>query len=132
MFIQVASIDDSARFSETDHVDDLTVDLVAQLARSLDGDLHTLVTLSPGGDAHMAIGGDAASGLVVYVTADNRSFHNLRTGHPSRSSPITVVAGGQPGDYDAHHVVSLEEALAAATQYAETGQLDDGLNWDLQ
>jgi hypothetical protein len=43
-----------------------------------------------------------------------------------------VVAGGQPGNYDADHVVTLDEALAAATRYAEAGELNDTLHWDVQ
>jgi hypothetical protein len=49
MFIRYASIDDNDTYVEREHVaEDLTRSLVAELVRSLDGERHTLVTLSPG------------------------------------------------------------------------------------
>jgi hypothetical protein len=132
MFIRVASIDDSSSFTEINHQRDLSADLVEGLITSLDGDLHTLVTLSPGGEAHMAIGGDASNGLIVYSTTDNKVFYNLRTDRPRQTGPVLVAAGGQPGEFDSKYVVTLAEALIAAISYAETGQLSDELNWDRQ
>lgn len=133
MFVISASIDDNLTFVEREYgADDLTGGLVAELVRSLDGARRTLVTLSPGGEAHMAIGGDAGLGMVVYMTADNMSFHNLHTRRQIAQASISLVAGGQPGDYDACHVVTLDEALAAALCYAEAGELNSELRWDLQ
>jgi hypothetical protein len=133
MFISSASVDDNDTFVEREYeAGDLSSGLVADLVRSLDGIRHTLVTLSPGGEAHMAIGGDANRGLVVYVTSDNTIFYNLRTSVNRHQGIVTLVAGGQPGDYDYRNVVTLEEALAAAVRYAETGERAESLPWDIQ
>ena len=48
----------------------------------------------------MAIGGDASQGLVVYVTSDNMNFYNLRTSVNRHQGIVTLIAGGQPGEYD--------------------------------
>lgn len=133
MFISSASVDDNLTFVEREYgAGDLTGDLVADLVRSLDGNRHTLVTLSPGGESHMAIGGAARHGMVVYVTADNVTFHNLRTSSPRSGGQVSLVAGGQPGEYDSSNVVTLEEAMIAAARYAETGELAEELYWDIQ
>jgi Immunity protein Imm1 len=133
MFIDSASIDDTDTFTEREFdAADLTDELVAELVRSLDGSKHTLVTLSPGGEAHMAIGGDAAEGLVVYETTDNMTFYNLRTSAARDEGIIALTAGGQPGDYNSDNVVTLEEALTAAIRYAESGERAKSLTWDKQ
>jgi immunity protein Imm1 of predicted polymorphic toxin system len=133
MFISSASVDDNEAFVEREYeAGDLSSGLVADLVRSLDGSRHTLVTLSPGGESHMAIGGDAGQGLVVYVTSDNMVFYNLRTNSDRPQGIVTLVAGGQPGDYDSSNVVTLEEGLTAAIRYAETGMRTESLVWDIQ
>lgn len=71
----------------------------------------------------MAIGGDARSGLVVYATEDNESFSNLLAGDADDSRIISVVVGGQPGDYLAKYVVSAEMATVAVNEYVITGAL---------
>lgn len=95
--------------------------------RALDGESRTLVTLY-GPDAHLAVGGDQATGLVVYATFDNQVFHQLTTG-AAGDHELTVVAGGQPGNYPAHHVVGFADALTAATEFADHGRLAESLRW---
>ncbi len=102
--------------------------LVASRILELDGRSRSLVTLC-GGEGHLAVGGDSAAGLVVYATPDNESFHQLTHGAPG-DGQVTVVAGGQPGDYPAHHVVPADTAIVAATAYASRGELDDALSWE--
>jgi hypothetical protein len=43
-----------------------------------------------------------------------------------------AVVGRQPGDYPSENVVTLKESLTAAVNYAETGEMADSLNWDVQ
>jgi hypothetical protein len=95
---------------------------------ALDGDARTLVILY-GKDAHLAVGGDCATGLVVYATFDNQVFHQLSTGEEDGEQEVTVVAGGQPGQYPARHVVQVDDAVAAAQAFAADGRLLDCLVW---
>jgi len=95
---------------------------------SLDGDTRTLVTVY-GEDAHLAVGGDSSTGLVVYATFDNEVFHQLVTGTGGGDREVMVVAGGQPGRYPAKSVVPLRDAVTAAGTFADDGRLDDRLTW---
>ncbi|WP_405058263.1 Imm1 family immunity protein [Kribbella sp. NBC_01505] len=132
MFITSASVDDNETYVEREFAaGELCDELVVELVRSLDGRRHTLVTLSPGGEAHLAIGGSARDGLVGYVTEDNAVFYNLRSRAAKAQGRVTVVAGGQPGEYDGAAVVSLEEAFAAAVHYAQTGGRAEELAWEV-
>lgn len=106
-------------------------DLVESIS-ALDGQVRTLVSLyEANGLGHMAIGGSAVSGLVVYVTFDNMVFWQLtRPGEPEVGPHVEVVAGGQAGWYTARHVVDREAAVTAASFYYSVGQLEPGARWD--
>jgi hypothetical protein len=94
----------------------------------LDAREFTIVTLAGEGEAHMAVGGGAGR-YIVYATRDNMSFDNLVD--PARGEAMErLVAGGQEGEYPARQVVSLETAVEAAREYAETGTLSDSLRWE--
>ena len=94
----------------------------------LDAREFTMVTLVGEGEAHLAVGGGAGR-YVVYATRDNMSFDNLVD--PARGEAMErLVAGGQEGEYPARQVVSLEMAVEAAREYAETGSLSDRLQWE--
>jgi Immunity protein Imm1 len=95
---------------------------------ALDGRSRTLVTVY-GGDAHLTVGGDSATGLVVYATFDNKVFHQLATDTDNDGGEVTVVAGGQPGRYAASCVVQLDDAVTAAEVFAREGRLAEGLLW---
>ena len=103
---------------------------LASLIRQLNGRNRTIVTIIAGGAKHMSIGGDAASGVVVYATTDNRIFHQLCDLERHGPGKVTVVAGGQPGSYERRHVVSVETAIAAAAAFMTTGAFDRGQSWE--
>jgi len=52
---------------------------------ALDGVLHTVVMMYRG-DSHLAVGGSASKGLVVYFTFDNESFWQLLSDGNSNQS----------------------------------------------
>jgi hypothetical protein len=95
----------------------------------LDAREHTIVTLAgDDGEAHLTIGGGGGR-YVVYAMRDNMSFDNLVD--TARGPALErVVAGGQEGEYPARQVVSLEKAVEAAREYAETGGLSSALQWE--
>ena len=109
---------------------DPTVADVASRIAALDGVILTVVTLYRGG-SHLAVGGSANGGLVVYCTFDNESFWQLLSDGDSRTA-ITVVAGGQAGSYPADHVTRLEHAVAAATAFLQLGTRAESLPWESQ
>ena len=96
----------------------------------LDGASRSLVTLF-GDEAHLAVGGDSRSGLVVYATFDNESFHELTNPAAEGGAAVTVVAGGQPGEYPPARVVAADDAITAALEFARSGGLAEGLTWQI-
>jgi len=118
-------------------VDRPTWSEVETAIRSLDGRSTTLLVLSPGpplgppeGDAHLAIGGAADGRLVVYMTADNLEFWNLRD--PARRTlegASAVLVSGQVGEYKNSDLVDASLAVRAAQLYFERGLRNSELVW---
>ena len=94
----------------------------------LNGRDRTLVTVYCG-DAHIAVGGSAASGLVVYCTDDNESFWQLISDGDAAEG-VTVVAGGQSACYPANQVTMLDDAKTAAREFLQSGGRADSLRWE--
>lgn len=131
MFVSCVSIDDQETGKEIEYrSSDVTPELVEQLIQRLDGSRHTLVVLAHNGEAHVAVGGDARVGLIVYCTEDNDQFRNLLSATPEDTTAVQLVAGGQLGDYERRFVVSASVACQAAVEYAESGHLAKHLAWD--
>lgn len=98
---------------------------------ALNGQTRTLVTIYAG-EAHLAVGGDASTGLVVYATFDGETFYQAVTSLKVADGEALVVAGKQPGRHSVKNVVSLHEAILAATSFARDGLLDSNLTWSGQ
>jgi immunity protein Imm1 of predicted polymorphic toxin system len=109
--------------------DHLSVYAVNEAVRRLEGAERTLVTLQGPGTSHLAVGGSAATGMVVYATFDNDTFYQLTNPEAREDEIVEVVAGGQTGDYPARMVVGLSVALQAAEEFAEGGVLSSQLAW---
>lgn len=130
MFIKSVYLDEYLNAREYPS-EDVSENLIRDLIRSLDGERRTMVGLYSGQDeGHMAIAGDASAGLIVYMTENNMEFFNLKTRAVRAEGNVSLIAAGQPGDYDSRHVVTLDEALRAATFYAETGDRASDLLWE--
>jgi Immunity protein Imm1 len=106
---------------------------IEQTIRRLDGKTCTLLILGigPAPVPHMAIGGGEDGKYIVYSTSDNRIFQNLLD-PKAPAGKCSLVAGGQRGDYDLRICVGLPAALRAARTYAETGENDATLSWEIQ
>lgn len=112
-----------------------TSDPAEALARVdvLDGSDRTLVTVFREA-AHMAIGGSAESGLVVYATFDGAAFHQLVCGKPTGASDeleAMVMAGGQVGAYPDRQVVDAAAAKSALQVFIDKGELDRQQLWEV-
>lgn len=97
---------------------------------ALDGDACTLVSLQ----AHEAVlmcGGDAACGLVVTLQSQERIA--VLIGDEARAGDrVTLVAGGQPGEYPGDKVVDLPTASQAMETFRQTAELDARLTWRME
>lgn len=108
---------------------DPTADDLERMIRRLDGERRTLVSLQ--GDAgYLAVGGSARDGLVVYADLGDGDFWTARSPDSTSTDPVTVVAGGQPGDYEARLVTTPDVALAAATAFLDDGTLSGQVEWE--
>jgi hypothetical protein len=115
-----------------DHVDLLTLeaptaaDFEAAFTR-LDASVYTTLTLAFGDDHHLGIGGGAGR-YVVYSTVDNRAFMNL-VSPDAPTGLVSVLIGGQLGDYPAEQVVDATTARAAGLAFLDGGRLDPSHPW---
>lgn len=98
------------------------------LVHRLDGHDRTLVMVYVG-DAHGACGGDANSGVVMYVTFDGEHFFQLADGAMKPKAEVQVVAGGQPGWYEPPFVVPAALAASALQWFVDHGTLMPEVNW---
>jgi hypothetical protein len=101
---------------------------VRALVGALDGEWRSLVIIE-GPGAQLAIGGSAATGLVVSLTVGDDD-HRLLVGHGARQGEQVVVAGGQPGRYPCRCIIGADEAVAVAAGFAESGVLPGDGRWE--
>ena len=105
-------------------------DFEAALFR-MDAERYTMITIADGGgDKHLTIGGGGGR-YVVYVTFDGQEFWNL-VRPESAAGTVLLNAGGQEGDFQAAHVVTLDQARAAGLVFLDSGQLDPNQRWEKQ
>ena len=105
------------------------VSQILGLIDALNGRERTLVTVHQG-DAHIAVGGSAVSGLVSYVTFDGESFHQLRSHLTVNDEEVAVVAGRQSGSYPRRFVVDAGAAKAAVQSFVVDRELDPHQQWE--
>ncbi|MBC7274914.1 Imm1 family immunity protein [Nocardioides sp.] len=101
---------------------------VSACVQALDGASRTLVTIYRG-EAHLAVGGGASSGMVVYCTSDNEVFWQL-VGDPGAQGVVVVTAGGQEGVYEARFRVRVAAATEAAVEFLATGNRSERVTWE--
>ena len=112
---------------EERQADDPDWEVVEERIAALDGAHHTIVTIYRG-TAHMACGGSAETGVVLYATFDNEQFWQL-TNSDADDEPVSVVAGGQAGQYPRRVVVTAGQAHSAMRTFLESGVLHAVSTW---
>lgn len=110
-------------------VEDPTPADLEERIRQLDGSGRTIVMLE-GEGGYLAVGGSAADGLVVYADLGDGDFWSARSPGTDSTETVVVVAGGQPGDYEARLVTTPEVAMTAATTFLASGTLSDAIGWE--
>ncbi|NHC15234.1 Imm1 family immunity protein [Motilibacter deserti] len=102
---------------------------VRQLVEALDGIDTTAVVFAGPDEAHLAVGGSAYAGLVVYVSYAGGEAYSLAD-PAAPEGTATVVTAGTPGDYELRYVVGPDAAVQAAWRFVRHGDLDDALEWE--
>ena len=95
----------------------------------LDGERYTLVTLEHDEETQMCIGGGANGNYLGFINRPGPEVFNLISDR-KEGDKITMVAGGQLGDYDLRSCVTRAEALAAAQRFALDGEREQSLKWE--
>lgn len=103
--------------------------LIRAFLKELDGRRKTLVMLRNDDNANLVVGGGDGGRYIVYATFDNHSFQILSRDANS-SLTVSLNAGGQVGEYPERWVVGIEDAMQAASCFAENGILDPSLLWE--
>ena len=76
----------------------------------------------------LAVGGGSGGDVVTGADPAGR-FPILVTSKNCHIDSIELMIGGQASDYAAKHVVSLEEAMAAARAFYDAGGFECGVEW---
>ena len=97
--------------------------------RRLDGQQATLVSLEADDEARMWISGGDKQRYICTVTFDGSQCYNLVDPTQNKQS-VSLVAGGQVGDYSGRLVVELDLVLRAAQKFSVDGVLAEELSWE--
>jgi hypothetical protein len=100
------------------------VDVEAAL-KSLDGNRHTLIALE-GADHSLLLGGGPSAYVVVSMEKDESW---TLCGDAPAEPPVSIVVGGQLGEYSGDIVVGLPAARQAAEYYLLHHGRDPALRW---
>lgn len=98
---------------------------------ALDAEIKTSVFLKAETGAYMAIGGGHDQ-YVVYISPADQEFWNLIADEADANGTISLVIGGQDGDYPARQVVDKNIAMKAAESFFLKGEREPSLHWELQ
>ncbi|QWT22141.1 hypothetical protein KPL74_09050 [Bacillus sp. NP157] len=97
----------------------------------LDGKVHTLAVLEGAGDhwPKLTIGGREGAYVVMYARSGaDAGWWDLHS-DGSAEEFVTLVIGGQDGDYPSDLLNSRAAMRRAASHFFETGEMDPSLVW---
>lgn len=80
-------------------------------------------------DTWLSVAGGAGRYLVTGVDGGAR-FPTRARGDGSAEGMVSLVVGGQPGEYPALHIVDLDAALRAARAFLLAGSCSGGIEWE--
>jgi hypothetical protein len=113
---------------ESEVVEQPSWDAVLRAVQRLDGGACDSVVLNGPQEAYMGIvGGHEGQYVVAGRRRDGKPF--ILTSGEWRGRWVPVIAGGQENEYADNEVVTLEDALAAARTFFESGECDPRFQW---
>jgi len=107
-----------------------TINDLRRVIEAMDAIVRTSVFLE-GENSHMAVGGGDGQ-YVVYVSPADNQFWNVIASETDSEDKVSLVVGGQDGDYPARQVVDKSAAIKAAERFFLDGERDPSLHWELQ
>ena len=117
-------------------VDDREVDSptwpdIEAAIRALDGQTRTEMYLHPHrGDpeTYLAIAGGSGNHYLVFVCHHNKRFDEA-VSPDAPEGTVSMITGGQLGEFQFEDLVTLDEALEAAQVYHQSGRLAGSVKW---
>jgi hypothetical protein len=113
-----------------DVVEQPDVGAVETAIRRLDGDRTSEVCIEADDESYLILGGGAGR-YVGFVSRSEDEMHDLITPTGSGEPRIELCAGGQIGFFAERQLVDLATALRAARTFAERGELEPSVTWEL-
>lgn len=126
--ISIHSWEGAARLDEV--IQNPDVAAVESAVRRLDGDRTTEVCIEADDESCLILGGGLGR-YVGFVSRGEEEMHNLITPSGSSELQVELCAGGQTGYYAERQLVDLSTALRAARTFAERGELEPSVTWEL-
>lgn len=127
--ITISSWNGAKRSDEIIEKPDL--EAVESAIRKLDGSRTTDVAIDGECNTCLIIGGGSGR-YVGFIARSDEELHNLinPTGSPERQIKLRI--GGQTGYYTEQQCVDLKTVVQAAQTFAERGDLDPSVTWEIQ
>lgn len=117
-----------------DRLDDVVehpdVIAVESAIRRLDGDRTTELCIEADDESYFILGGGAGR-YIGFVSRSEDEMHDLVTPAGSAEPRIELCTGGQTGYFAERQLVDLATALRAARTFAERGELESSVTWEL-
>src|SRR5580658_993287 len=109
--------------------DDPGMDEIKTAVLRLEGSTCTMVLLKgQWPDECLCIGGGFNGLYTVWYTRDNQRFFTLQ-GTGSKTQLVSMVCGGQRGEYSASCCANQADMLRAVETFASAGVRDEALKW---
>jgi len=106
-------------------------DDVLNAVRALDGLTRTLLAVNAADGSSITIGGGPGH-YVAYVSTNDEMCFNLLVDQEHSSGTVSLVAGGQEGDFPAEQVVKLDQVLRAVKFFYQAAGMDTDQRWRSQ
>lgn len=114
-----------------DVVEQPSVPAIENAIRRLDGIRTTEVSIESDSDDFMIVGGGGGR-YVAFVGRGEDDLVNLFNPSGPSERLVELCVGGQTGFYSERQLVDLPTAIQAACKFAENGELDGSVNWEVQ
>jgi hypothetical protein len=95
----------------------------------LNGKNKTLIELIVNDDLFLTVGGGNAGRYVCYLT-DNDTIFNLINPNSDDQQHISIVAGGQQGDFKSTLCINIDTIIKAVTYFSKNGRMSPDLTWE--
>ena len=106
-----------------------TVEEAIEAVKRLNGRNHTQVVLK--GDDRVLIvgGGNEGRYNVVLAIGEDEEFRTLLNPESISSQDVIIVTGGQAGAFPQNQCVALDTAIAAVSEFFDSGEPSPALAW---